>query len=176
MRYPRASWYILPMLAALAACSSAPPTPVPAPAPKKPITSKPSSPPPFRLENQDTANEIVLYALSLLNTGYKFGGSNPEAGLDCSGMVSYIVAQVTGKKLPHNAAQIASITQEIERNQLQSGDLVFFNTTGQTYSHMGIYIGDGRFVHAPSTRGSVRIESMETAYFAKRFTGARSLF
>jgi cell wall-associated NlpC family hydrolase len=130
----------------------------------------------FRLAKPEQANEIVLFALSLMDTGYRFGGKNPEAGLDCSGMVSYIVEQVAGKRLPHNAAQIAALTQPVERSSLRPADLVFFNTSGKPYSHMGIYLGEGRFVHAPSTRGSVRIERLDSSYFAARYTGARSLF
>ncbi|MGC3964246.1 MAG: C40 family peptidase [Rhodocyclaceae bacterium] len=156
---------------ALAACSTAPTGPsssVPAPAPGRA--------PSFSLDTPDVANEIVLYALGLIDTGYKFGGSNPEAGLDCSGMVAYIVERVSGRRLPHNAAQIASITRSIDRQALQPADLVFFNTTGQPFSHMGIYLGNGRFVHAPSSRGKVRIENMDNRYFAARYTAARSLF
>ena len=151
----------------LTACSSTPPAPTP-PTPQKSYA--------FRLGSSDQGNEIVLYALGLLDTGYKFGGSNPEAGLDCSGMVSYVVEKVTGHRLPHNAAQIAAVTRPIERAQLQPADLVFFNTTGQIYSHMGIYLGDGRFVHAPSTNGKVRIERLDNSYFAARYTGARTLY
>jgi cell wall-associated NlpC family hydrolase len=162
------------MLAGLAACSSTPPAPSPS-APQKPSQRPPSSTA-FRLDQPDHANEIVIFSLGLLDTGYRFGGSNPEAGLDCSGMVSYVVERVAGKRLPHNAAQIAAITQPIERSALKPADLVFFNTSGQTYSHMGIYLGDGRFVHAPSSKGSVRIERMDNVYFASRFTGARTLF
>ena len=162
------------ILAGLAACSSTPPAPSPS-APQKPSQRPPSSTA-FRLDQPDHANEIVIFSLGLLDTGYRFGGSNPEAGLDCSGMVSYVVERVAGKRLPHNAAQIAAITQPIERSALKPADLVFFNTSGQTYSHMGIYLGDGRFVHAPSSKGSVRIERMDNVYFASRFTGARTLF
>jgi len=156
----------------LTACSSVPPTPpstrvVP---PNAPSAAR------FRLNSPAHANEIIIFSLGLLDTGYRFGGSNPEAGLDCSGMVSYVVEQVAGKRLPHNAAQIAAMTQPIDRSALKPADLVFFNTNGQTYSHMGIYLGDGRFVHAPSSRGNVRIERLDNVYFASRYTGARSLF
>lgn len=126
--------------------------------------------------NPTLSNEVVLYALGLLDTGYVFGGSNPSAGLDCSGMVSYIVEQISGKRLPHNAAQIAALTQPVSQSELRPADLVFFNTTGATYSHMGIYMGEGKFIHAPSSKGKVRIERMDNSYFAKRFTGARTLF
>ena len=116
-----------------------------------------------------------MYALGLLGTGYRFGGRNPEAGLDCSGMVAFIVEQVSGKRLPHNAAQIASITRPIRISALQPGDLVFFNTLNRAHSHMGIYIGDGRFIHAPSSRGQIRIERLDNRYFKPRIDGARTL-
>jgi len=107
--------------------------------------------------------------------GYRFGGRNPDAGLDCSGMVSYIVEQISGRKLPHNAASIADRTRPIDPSELQPGDLVFFNTQKKRHSHMGIYIGDGKFVHAPSSRGVVRVERLDNRYFAPRIDGARSL-
>ncbi|GHT97329.1 hypothetical protein FACS1894154_00440 [Betaproteobacteria bacterium] len=119
--------------------------------------------------------EIVLYAIGLLDTGYRFGGRNPEAGLDCSGMVSYVVEQTSGLKLPHNAAAIARRTRPIGRNALAPGDLVFFNTARRRHSHMGIYLGEGRFIHAPSSRGAVRIESLDSGYFASRIDGLRTL-
>lgn len=130
----------------------------------------------FSIEDQQSANEIVLQAMGLIGTGYKFGGINPEAGLDCSGMVSLVVERATGRRLPHNAARIASITRPVSRNQLRPADLVFFNTDGSRYSHMGIYLGNGRFIHAPSSKGKVRIDTLSTRYFDKRFSGARSLF
>ena len=160
---------LLLSLAFLAACSTTPPA-----VPDRPATI--SRPDYFRIEDQHTANEIVLQAMALLDTGYQFGGRNPEAGLDCSGMVSLVVEKVTGRRLPHNAAQIAAQTRNIKHSELKPADLVFFNTSGKPYSHMGIYLGDGRFLHAPSTRGKVRIDRMDLAYFAKRFTGARTLF
>lgn len=129
----------------------------------------------FTLADPDHAREIVLISFSLLDTGYRFGGRNPEAGLDCSGMVSYLVERVSGQRLPHNAAQIAARTRPVERTALQPGDLVFFNTQNRPHSHMGIYIGDGRFIHAPSSRGKVRVESLTQGYFAERYDGGRSL-
>ena len=119
--------------------------------------------------------EITLYALGLIDTGYRFGGKNPEAGLDCSGMVAYIVEHISGRRLPHNAAQIAERTRPIEVDELRPGDLVFFNTLKRRHSHMGIYIGDGRFVHAPNSRGRVRVERLANRYFAQRIDGARTL-
>lgn len=129
----------------------------------------------FTLQNRHQAGEVALYALGLLETGYQFGGRNPAAGLDCSGMVSWVVENISGKRLPHNAAQIARLTRPIGLDELQSGDLVFFNTLQRQHSHMGIYIGDGRFIHAPSSRGKVRIEQLDNHYFASRIDGVRTL-
>ncbi len=126
-------------------------------------------------EDEAHGREMVLYALGLLDTGYRFGGRNPEAGLDCSGMVAWIVENISGKRLPHNAAQIAERTRPIALAELQPGDLVFFNTRQRRHSHMGIYIGDGRFVHAPSSRGAVRVERLDNRYFGPRIDGARTL-
>ncbi len=129
----------------------------------------------FVLAEEAHTQEMVLFALGLLDTGYRFGGRNPEAGLDCSGMVAYVVETISGQRLPHNAARIAESTRPIATEELQPGDLVFFNTQKRRHSHMGIYIGDGRFVHAPSSRGSVRVERLDNRYFAPRLDGARSL-
>lgn len=155
----------------LSACGTRPPAPPAAPTSRY----EPDQRDYFTLSDQRHAQEMVIYALGLLGTGYRFGGSNPEAGLDCSGMVSYIVEQVSGRKLPHNAAQIARQTRPIQVAELQPGDLVFFNTSNRPHSHMGIYMGDGQFVHAPSSRGVVRIESLDNTYFKPRIDGARRL-
>lgn len=149
----------------LAACASKPPAPQ-APA-HQPAERPPASSP--------KGNDVVLFALSLLDTGYRFGGKNPEAGLDCSGMVSYIVEQVSGRKLPYNAAGIAERTRPVATQALRPGDLVFFNTLGRAYSHMGIYMGDGKFIHAPSSKGKVRVDRLDSRYFSERFEGARTL-
>ncbi|MCX9156922.1 C40 family peptidase [Niveibacterium sp. 24ML] len=149
----------------LAACSSTP----------QRVPQTASTKPAVRLPDASMGVDVVVFALGLVDTGYRFGGRNPQAGLDCSGMVSYVMEQVAGVKLPHNAAQIASQARPIERDQMRPGDLVFFNTMKRPFSHMGIYIGDGRFVHAPSTNGAVRVERLDSAYFAQRFEGARTL-
>jgi len=160
-------------LAALLAGCSITPAPVASPAPP-PRTAAPGGHY-FSLEGQHQTQEMVLFALGLLDTGYRFGGRNPEAGLDCSGMVSYIVEQVSGRKLPYNAAGIAERTRPVASHAIRPGDLVFFNTLGRSYSHMGIYLGDGRFIHAPNSRGKVRVDRMDSRYYADRFEGARTL-
>jgi cell wall-associated NlpC family hydrolase len=124
----------------------------------------------------DKGNDVVMYALGLVDTGYRFGGKNPEAGLDCSGMVSYIYGQVAGLKVSGSAAEIARNGRPIARAELRPGDLVFFNTLNRSLSHVGIYIGDRRFIHAPSTNGRVRIDRLSDGYYAQRFEAARTFF
>lgn len=127
------------------------------------------------IEAEGARREVVMYALGLLDVAYQFGGANPEAGLDCSGMVGFIYKEALGVRLPHNAAALAAMAQAVEVNALKAGDLVFFNTQGFSFSHVGIYLGDGKFIHAPSSKGSVRVELLSNVYFSKRFEGGRSL-
>ncbi|MDD3354777.1 C40 family peptidase [Zoogloea sp.] len=164
---------IVGLAIALAGCSSPPQRPQPPQS--EPSSGLPSNRHWFALPRHDHAQEMVIYALGLLDTGYRFGGKNPEAGLDCSGMVSYIVEQVSGRKLPYNAAGIAQRTRPISSKAIRPGDLVFFNTLGRSYSHMGIYMGDGKFIHAPNSRGRVRMDRLDSRYYADRFEGARTL-
>lgn len=119
--------------------------------------------------------DVALYALGLVETGYRFGGKNPEAGLDCSGMVSYVYHKAAGIRLAGSAADIARQGRSVTTRQLKPGDLVFFNTRGKPYSHVGIFIGDGRFVHAPNSGGRVRTDSLTKGWFAERFEEARSV-
>ncbi len=162
----------LALLAILAGCSQTPPRSASTASAHR-TTSAPKEW--FALPRDDHAQEMVIFALGLLDTGYRFGGKNPEAGLDCSGMVSYVVEQVSGKRLPYNAAGIAERTRPIPPSAVRPGDLVFFNTLGRAYSHMGIYVGDGKFVHAPNSRGKVRVDRLDNRYYADRFEGARTL-
>jgi cell wall-associated NlpC family hydrolase len=124
----------------------------------------------------EKGNEVALYALGLLDTGYRFGGKNPEAGLDCSGMVSFIYGRAAGVKVSGSAADIARNSRPIEPEFLRPGDLVFFNTRNRPFSHVGIYLGDARFVHAPSSNGRVRIDRLNDRYYAQRFEAARTFF
>ncbi|MDH0737516.1 C40 family peptidase [Achromobacter spanius] len=120
-------------------------------------------------------NAMVSEALNYLGIRYRFGGSTPETGFDCSGLVSYSAERSLGLKLPRNAAEMAQQGVSVAKNELKAGDLVFFNTMGRRYSHVGIYLGDDRFVHSPSAGGVVRVESMTMAYWTKRYNGARRL-
>lgn len=132
--------------------------------------------PPESAQRQALAQDVVLYALALIDTGYRYGGKNPEAGLDCSGMVSHVFAQAIGLKLQGSAADIARRGQPVPQSQLRPGDLVFFNTRNKPYSHVGIYIGENRFAHAPSTGGKVRLDSLKNGWYATRFEEARTYF
>lgn len=123
----------------------------------------------------DTAQEILMNALSLTGVKYKFGGNTPETGFDCSGFVKYVFEQAANLTLPHGARAISQLGQQIPVDQLQPGDLVFFNTLKTAFSHVGIYIGEGRFIHAPSSGGGIHVVSMNDAYWAKRYNGARRL-
>jgi len=119
-------------------------------------------------------NDVVIFALGLVETGYRFGGKNPEAGLDCSGMVSYVFDKAAGLRLTGSAADLARKGKLVERTELQPGDVLFFNTSNRPHSHVGIYIGNGRFVHAPSSKGAVRTENLDKGWFASRFEEART--
>jgi cell wall-associated NlpC family hydrolase len=119
--------------------------------------------------------EVLLSALSLSGTPYKFGGNSPETGFDCSGFVRYVFSQAANLTLPHGARAISQLGQSIPVDQLQPGDLVFFNTLKKAFSHVGIYVGEGRFIHAPSSGGGVHIVSLNDAYWSKRFDGARRI-
>jgi cell wall-associated NlpC family hydrolase len=134
----------------------------------------PSRPP---LDIDPTGREaVVAQALLWVNTPYRYGGNTPEGGFDCSGLVSYVFAQAepaAARRLPRSTAQWAAATVPVD--QPQRGDLVFFNT-GVPFSHMGIYIGDGQFVHAPSSGGEVRQDSLQSRDFAAHYQGARRVF
>ncbi len=121
------------------------------------------------------ADELIFKALSLLGVRYKFGGNQPESGFDCSGLMRYLFGEVLGLQLPRRSEQISRLGQEIGREALQPGDLVFFNTLRRTFSHVGLYLGEHRFIHAPSSGGQVRIEDMRALYWEQRFDGARRI-
>jgi cell wall-associated NlpC family hydrolase len=119
------------------------------------------------------AGEIVVSAMGFLGLPYKRGGNSFETGFDCSGFVKALYAQTLGKVLPRSAAEQAAQTTKIESTDLQPGDLVFFNTMRRAFSHVGIYVGDGKFIHSPKPGAEVRIEDMHTKYWDKRYNGAR---
>jgi cell wall-associated NlpC family hydrolase len=115
----------------------------------------------------------VNRALDLLGIRYRWGGTRPETGFDCSGFVDHVFKDGFGIELPHSARGLSQTGEPVAKDELQPGDLVFFNTMRRTFSHVGIYLGDNLFVHAPHRGGRVRIEDMSERYWTKRFNGAR---
>ena len=119
-------------------------------------------------------SEIVVQAMALLDVPYRYGGSTP-AGFDCSGLVRYVFKAVTGRELPRRTEDMSRVGRSLRRSELLPGDLVYFNTFSSAYSHVAIYIGDGRFLHAPARGGRVRIEGLDDRYWKSRYDGARRL-
>jgi cell wall-associated NlpC family hydrolase len=119
--------------------------------------------------------DLVLRAMNLLGVNYKFGGNTPETGFDCSGFVRYVVKEAFGLVLPRRSEEISRSGHSISIEQLVPGDLVFFNTLKKTFSHVGIYVGNNQFVHAPSSGSGVRVESIDKNYWQSRFDGARRI-
>lgn len=122
-----------------------------------------------------SAQEIIMSALSQTGVKYKWGGSTPESGFDCSGFVRYVFQQAANLTLPHGARAISQLGQTVTQPELQPGDLVFFNTLRSTFSHVGIYIGNNRFIHSPATGSAISVTDMSDSYWSKRFTGARRI-
>jgi len=140
-----------------------------------PSASGTSPPEPVSSGVRSRGAEVVLTALQYLDLPYRAGGLSQDVGFDCSGFTRHVYSQTLGITLPRQAddqAQSAGL-QQVRREHLQPGDLVFFNTLRRTYSHVGIYVGDGRFIHAPRTGAQVRIESLGASYWTRRYTGAR---
>lgn len=121
----------------------------------------------------EKASELVMNAMGFLGVPYLRGGSNAETGFDCSGFVRAMYQQTVGLILPRRADQQAAATTTIDKSELRPGDLVFFNTMRRTFSHVGIYIGDNKFIHSPRSGSEVRVEDMRVGYWNARFNGAR---
>jgi cell wall-associated NlpC family hydrolase len=119
--------------------------------------------------------ELTEYALSLSGTPYKYGGTSPDSGFDCSGFVGYVFKHSLGKSLPRSSEAISRIGLSQKPENLKPGDLVFYNTLHKPYSHVGIYLGDGQFIHSPSRGKSVSIVNMNEDYWRARYNGARRL-
>lgn len=122
----------------------------------------------------NAAQEVILKGLKFVGVNYRFGGNNEEGGLDCSGYVRLVFRESIGALLPRTAREMSEVGEKIASHELQPGDLVFFNTMRRTFSHVGIYLGDNHFIHAPRSGSQVRVESMD-AYWLKRFNGARRI-
>jgi cell wall-associated NlpC family hydrolase len=124
---------------------------------------------------RDRASEAVVSAMNFLGVPYRRGGDSADEGFDCSGFTRHIYQLAFGMTLPRRADEQAKMkaASRIDKTELQPGDLVFFNTLKRTFSHVGIYVGEGKFIHAPRSGGVVRVESMNNSYWAPRFDGAR---
>jgi len=122
-----------------------------------------------------TAQDLTSAALDLIGIRYKWGGNTPETGLDCSGLVRYAFQQATGVTLPRTAKDMSRLGETVAARDLQPGDLVFFNTRRFAFSHVGIYLGDNRFVHAPRRGREVEVATLDSGFWQKRFNGARRM-
>jgi len=133
------------------------------------------SAPPYRVNNSSKAGQLTSYARSFVGTPYKYGGHSPKTGFDCSGFVDYVFRHAAHVSLPHSAQRISRHGIPVKPSQLRAGDLVFYDTNNHAFSHVGIYLGSGRFIHAPSSGGSVRMENMREAYWERHYNGARRI-
>jgi cell wall-associated NlpC family hydrolase len=164
----------LVLLGLLSACATTQPT-------KKSYESSQT----HRLEDAETgdarplsqmSNEVIIRAISLVGTPYRYGGTQPHTGFDCSGLIGFVFNEAAGLKLPRTTRELIDIeAKAVDREDLQAGDLVYFNSRGGRVSHIGIYVGEDRFVHAPSTGGVVRIDKINTPYWTKFYVGAKRI-
>lgn len=151
----------LSTLALAVGCSSLPPEP-----PRVAVDTGPMS---------EERAEAMLQTLLALGIDYRYGGQSHEKGFDCSGLVAHVFREAYGIELPHNAYAQSKFGVRVSLSELRAGDLVFYNTLNRPYSHVGIYLGDGRFVHAPKTGAQVRVEPIRGRYWMQRFNGARRI-
>lgn len=161
--------FLLPLLTALAVlagCATAPqPVPQPVP-PPPPVAIEAPTKPSFH-------DDILFHAFSLVGTPYRWGGSSPETGFDCSGLINYVFRETAGVTLPRTTAGLSELPRKAATNALQPGDLVLFSTRGKRVDHAGIYVGDGRFLHAPSSGGRVRLDDLQASYWQRSYISAR---
>lgn len=141
-----------------------------------PLTrSTPPTRPAESSRTQSQRNDLAIFAMSLLDTRYAWGGRGPATGFDCSGLVSHVYREAVGIPVKGTSADLGRQSRPIDRSQLQPGDLVFFNTLGARHSHVGVYVGNNKFVHASNPRTGVRMDVLSNRYYAQRFEGAQSL-
>ena len=168
MRYPYAMRAFFPCLALsaavlLAGCGTTPP-------PSSP--SSPTRTTPYSNLSPDQASDIAIHALGLVGTPYRYGGNTPDSGFDCSGLIGYVYKSRAGVAPPRTVAQLGGFGQAVDSSDLRTGDLVIFGA-GRNPTHAGIYVGEGRFVHAPSTGGTVRLDQLASNYWSKQKTAFR---
>lgn len=148
-------------------------------APVHAADSPATEPPPTALSRlqqfTSRASDLVKEAMGMIGIRYRYGGTAPESGLDCSGLVRYVFKEARGEDLPRTSRELSRLGEKVDAKDLRPGDLVFYNTLRRSFSHVGIYLGDNKFIHSPSAGGEVRVESMDVSYWKKRFNGARRL-
>ncbi|MBP5987978.1 MAG: C40 family peptidase [Azonexus sp.] len=123
----------------------------------------------------NAAQDVILQGLKLVGVRYRWGGNDEDSGLDCSGFVRLVFKDSIGTSLPRTAREMSEVGEKIDSQQLKPGDLVFFNTMRRTFSHVGIYLGDNHFLHAPRAGAEVRVENMDSSYWMSRYNGARRI-
>ncbi|WP_132654859.1 C40 family peptidase [Pseudomonas aeruginosa] len=160
-----ARFSILAFAALLTACASK----APPPAPAKQVVFRPAT------NFSPAADDVLFRTLGLVGTPYRWGGNTPDSGFDCSGLINFVYRDMTGIKLPRSTREMISMrAPSVPVQALQTGDLVFFATSGgRTVSHAGIYVGEGRFVHAPRTGGTVRLDSLQNSYWQRAYLDAK---
>jgi cell wall-associated NlpC family hydrolase len=156
--------FYIAFISLVSGCASYEPTHAPVPPPAAPPRAEPAA-----------RSEALLQALLALGVDYRYGGNSPVTGYDCSGLVAHIYLEAWGIRLPHNTLAQSEKGTPVSLAELQAGDLVFYDTQKHPYSHVGIYLGDGRFVHAPKSGARVRVESIKSSYWSARFSGARRI-
>lgn len=162
------------LLAVLTACASTPPSSRRGSSVE--VRSLPDEQTDMASANPAAANDVLFQAISLVGTPYRYGGNSPEIGFDCSGLIGYVFLQSAGLKLPRSTAALIDINApKVEQDRLIPGDLVYFNTLGGRVSHIGIYVGERRFVHAPSSGGFVRMDNLDTPYWQKHYVEAKRI-
>ncbi|QEL55705.1 C40 family peptidase [Chromobacterium paludis] len=127
----------------------------------------------YAAPQEDAVGDLLLQAMSLLGVAYRFGGNTPDDGLDCSGFIRYVFQKSLRVNLPRTAAEMAHVGKAVGRGELMPGDLVFFNTRGFNYSHVGIYMGNNKFIHAPRTGKNIEVSNLSQSYWTARYNGAR---
>jgi hypothetical protein len=172
----RRLWLPLLLVVLLAACSSAPQR-ISRSGSSATADASRTRPPGFPdfVDHSIGREEISIEAMGLVGIPYRWGGNTPDSGFDCSGLVKYVLARAASVDLPRTTAEMSERGQSIDPDEIAAGDLVFFNTTGRAHSHVGIYVGKLRFVNAPSTGGTVRLDYLTNPYWAKRFDGIRRM-
>ncbi|KVH61967.1 hydrolase Nlp/P60 [Burkholderia sp. MSMB1072] len=170
-------WVPVAVVSLLAACSSVPPQSASRSASGMKITTPRAFPAPANfpkfVDHSVGQEEISIQAMSLVGVPYRWGGNTPASGFDCSGLVRYVIGRAADVNLPRTTADMSGRGVAIEPDEIAPGDLIFFNTTGRPHSHVGIYVGKLRFVNAPSSGGTVRLDYLTNPYWAKRFDGIR---